>query len=56
MRMHHYCNCELSCPECVRRFWKWAENYSRRAERAPRAKKDPGAVNNPELPPSTPQV
>jgi len=33
IRCHHYCNCELRCPECVRRFWKWAENYSRRFER-----------------------
>ena len=30
---HHYCNCEISCPECINRFWKWAENYSRRFDR-----------------------
>jgi hypothetical protein len=29
MRCHHYCNCELSCPECVRRFWEWAQNHTR---------------------------
>lgn len=26
---HHYCNNPLRCPECVRRFWKWAENHTR---------------------------
>lgn len=25
----HFCNCELRCPVCVRRFWKWAENHTR---------------------------
>jgi hypothetical protein len=34
MKMHHYCNCELRCPECIRRFWKWAENHTR--ARAPK--------------------
>ncbi len=29
MICHHYCNCELTCPECIRRFWKWAENHTR---------------------------
>jgi hypothetical protein len=28
MRCHHYCN-TLYCPECIRRFWKWAENHTR---------------------------
>ena len=26
---HHYCNEPLRCPECVRRFWKWAESHTR---------------------------
>lgn len=26
-------NCSLQCPVCTRRFWKWAENYSRRFDR-----------------------
>jgi hypothetical protein len=25
----HFCNCELTCPVCVRRFWQWAENHTR---------------------------
>lgn len=29
MRCHHYCNEPLRCSECVRRFWKWAENHTR---------------------------
>jgi hypothetical protein len=29
MVCHHYCNEPLRCPECVRRFWKWAENHTR---------------------------
>lgn len=29
MRCHHYCNEPLRCPECVKRFWKWAENHTR---------------------------
>ncbi len=29
MRCHHYCNCELSCPHCIRRFWQWAEMHTR---------------------------
>jgi hypothetical protein len=29
MFCHHYCNCPLRCPECVSRFWKWAENHTR---------------------------
>lgn len=29
MMCHHYCNCELRCPECIRRFWKRAENHTR---------------------------
>lgn len=29
MRCHHYCNNPLACPECVRRFWKWAEQHTR---------------------------
>ena len=33
MVCHHYCNDPLTCPECIRRFWTWAENYSRRFER-----------------------
>jgi hypothetical protein len=29
MLCHHYCNEPLRCPECIRRFWKWAENHTR---------------------------
>lgn len=29
MRCHHYCNEPLRCPECVKRFWKWAEQHTR---------------------------
>ena len=29
----HFCNCELSCPECIQAFWIWCENYSARFER-----------------------
>jgi hypothetical protein len=25
----HGCNNPLACPECIRRFWKWAENHTR---------------------------
>jgi hypothetical protein len=25
MVCHHYCNEPLRCPECVRRFWAWAQ-------------------------------
>jgi hypothetical protein len=28
MNCHHYCNCELDCPECVKRFWKWAQTHT----------------------------
>ena len=28
MKMHHYCN-TIACPECVKRFYKWAENHTR---------------------------
>jgi hypothetical protein len=36
MNCHHYCNEPLRCPECIRRFWKWAENHTR--GRSPKAK------------------
>ena len=29
---HHYCNNPLACPECVRRFWKWAQNHTQGRE------------------------
>jgi hypothetical protein len=29
MRCDHYCNEPLRCPECNRRFWRWAENHTR---------------------------
>ena len=25
----HACNNPLVCPECVKRFWKWAEGWTR---------------------------
>lgn len=25
----HACNEPLRCPECIRRFWQWAENHTR---------------------------
>ena len=25
----HACNNPLACPECVKRFWKWAEGWTR---------------------------
>lgn len=25
----HFCNCELRCPVCIRRFWVWAEMHTR---------------------------
>jgi len=28
MRCHHYCNCPMSCPECIRRFYKWAQSHT----------------------------
>ena len=28
MICHHYCNNPLACPECVKRFWKWAESWA----------------------------
>lgn len=31
MKCHHYCN-TMRCPECARRFWKWAENHTRRSD------------------------
>ena len=33
MRMHHYCNNELTCPECLKRFWQWVDDYTHRFER-----------------------
>ena len=28
MECHHFCNNPLRCPECAKRFWKWAEQHS----------------------------
>jgi len=28
MVCHHYCNEPLRCPECIRRFWKWAQTHT----------------------------
>ena len=25
----HACNNPLTCPECIRRFWKWAQSHTR---------------------------
>jgi hypothetical protein len=40
MRCHHYCNEPLRCPECVRRFWMWAQNHTRGRERRQEASHD----------------
>lgn len=24
---HHYCN-TMNCPECMRRFWQWAQTHT----------------------------
>lgn len=29
MTCHHYCTDPMVCIECIRRFWKWAENHTR---------------------------
>jgi hypothetical protein len=29
MRCHHYCNNPMTCAECIRRFYRWAENWTR---------------------------
>lgn len=39
MVCHHYCNNELRCPECIRRFWKWAEMHTN--GRKPKAGEQP---------------
>jgi len=25
---HHYCNEPLRCPECIRRFYTWAQSHT----------------------------
>ncbi len=25
---HHFCNNPMACPECVRRFYQWAQSHT----------------------------
>lgn len=38
MKCHHYCNNPLRCPECIKRFWRWLEQWTNNAGRSKRAK------------------
>lgn len=54
MRCHHYCNM-LYCPECIRRFWQWAQHHTRSKGK----RKGPNFydhVNTPGLPSGTASV
>jgi hypothetical protein len=35
---HHFCNNPLMCPECQKRFWKWAQSHTN----GPKKKKEKG--------------
>ena len=43
----HVCNNSLAWLHCVRRFWKWAENYTRGRRHFPGPKTDPERFGTP---------
>lgn len=49
---HHYCN-TWNCPECMRRFWRWAEQHTqgrgRRTAGRPNFYEAAARNRNPEL-------